>query len=131
MALQKEHDIFDFLLLLPALLDIRHPARSDARHFQKPLRGRLDDFQGVLSELLDNPAGELGPDALYQAAAQVLLHSEHRGGQGLLTGLRNKLTAIFRVHAPGPAQGEDTAHVNFRHLAYHRHRVLVPFDPAL
>ena len=38
MALEKEHDVFDFLLLLPAFLDFLYPDFADSRDLYQRIR---------------------------------------------------------------------------------------------
>ena len=67
VALEKEHDIFDFLLLLPALLDTLHPDFPDSLHLQQRIRMLLYHVQRIFPKFLNDALCKLGTHALYQA----------------------------------------------------------------
>ena len=67
VALEEKHDIFNFLLLLPALLDALHPDLPDSLHLQQRIRMLLYHIQGVLAEFLNNALCKLGSHALHQS----------------------------------------------------------------
>lgn len=52
VALQKEHDVLDVFLFLPALTDLRHALASDVGDFVEPFYVGLDDVDGFRSEPL-------------------------------------------------------------------------------
>ena len=62
VTLQKEHDVLDLLLLLPALLDPLHADLPDAGHLQQAVRILLDHVQRIGTKLLHDSPGELRPD---------------------------------------------------------------------
>ena len=63
MALQKEHDILDLLLLLPALLNPFYADLPYPFHRNEFIRRILNHIQRILSELLDDPLCKLRSDA--------------------------------------------------------------------
>ena len=95
VTLQKEHDIFDFLLLCPALFDLVDTRLSDSWHMKEPVRIILDHFQGILAEGLNDPSGILGPDSSDHSAPQVFFDPIDRRGQSLLKALDRKLAAVL------------------------------------
>ena len=131
VALQKEHDVLDVLLLLPALADLRHTFPPDAGDFVESFDVRLDDVDGLRSEPPDDGPGEPRADALDQSAAEVLLDAVHRGGHRLLPCRGDELAPVAFVHLPlAPAQ-ENAPHGNLRQVAHERNEVAVALHPDL
>ena len=71
MPLKEEHDVFDLLLLDPALFDALDPDLTDPRNIQQAVGFLLDDVQRVRAEGPDDPGRELGADPLDQPAAEA------------------------------------------------------------
>ena len=67
MALQKEHDILDLFLFLPALLNPFYADLPDSFHRNEIIWRILYYVQRILSEFLNNPLCKLRPDAFDQA----------------------------------------------------------------
>ena len=130
MALEKQHDILDLLLLGPALLDPLHPEFPDTRHIKQKIRLMLDHFQRPVSEGVYDLFGKFRTDPLDHAAAQIFFHTVSRGGQSFLKSLHRKLPAIFRVHLPASAQGKHTSHVDLRHGTNHSDKIRIALGPA-
>ena len=58
---QEEHDLADFLLLLPALADPLDPFLADALDVQEEIGGRLEDLQRPFFVDADDLGGNFGP----------------------------------------------------------------------
>ena len=131
MTLQKEHDILDLLLLLPALLDPLYADFADPGHFQKTIRILLDHVQRIGSELFYDPSGKLRSDPFYKAASKVFFNAKYRSRQRLLERFHGELPAILRINPPIAAEIQNTSHVHIRHGADYRHQILITLCPAL
>ena len=68
MPLQKEHDIFDLFLILPAFFDPFYPDLANPLHFDQQFRLLLDHVKGILPELLYDPLCEFRAYAFHQPA---------------------------------------------------------------
>ena len=130
MPLQKDHDVFDFLLLRPGLPDPFNPHGADAGHAGELLRPLLDDRQRVGSEFLHNALRVLRPDALHQPGAKIFLHSVRGGGQRFLKGLDRELPAVSGVLPPCSRQRQHRADVNLRHRAHRGDQIAEAFRGA-
>ena len=130
VTLQKEHYIFDLLLLRPALFDLIDTCLSDSGHMKKPVGIILDHFQGILSEGLNDPAGILWPDSSDHSAAEVFFDPVDRCGQGLLKALNRKLAAVLCVDPPAAGQLQDTPHMYFGHRTDDCHQFAESLRPA-
>ena len=124
MTLQKQHDIPDFLLFLPASCDSIHPQLPDAIHFQELFRILFNDVQGLRTELLHNAVCKLRADAFDQAAAQIFFNSVGRGGHGLFKDRQRELPAVLCIDTPVALQLKDAADMRFGHDADHSHQIL-------
>ena len=130
VLLQKEHDILDLLLLLPALLNPIHAHAPDPGHLKEAVRVFLDDIQRVGAKLLYDPARKTGADPLHETAPEVFLNSVHGCGQRLLEGLHGELAAVFGVDPPGATEVEYAPHMHVRHGTHNSHEVLVALCAA-
>jgi hypothetical protein len=99
-ALQEDHHLLDRLLLLPRTGD--HPGALGPKtgDLDQAARLLLDHLQGGLAEVIDDPLGHLGADALDQSRAEVAADALDGGGQHRLVGLDLELAAVLRVAAP-------------------------------
>lgn len=131
VALQKEHDVLDVFLFLPALTDLRHALASDVGDFVEPFYVGLDDVDGFRSEPLDDGPGEPRADALDQSAAEVFLDAVHRGGHRLLPRRGDELAAVAFVHLPLAAAQKNTPHRNLQQVTHERNEVAVALHPDL
>ena len=130
VPLQKEHDVFDLLLLDPALFDLLHARFPDARDTVEPVRITFDHFERVFTEGLHDPAGILGADSPDQSAPQVFFNPVDCRGQCLFKAFHGKLAPVPGVDLPAACQQQDTSHMYFRHQADHRHQIAESFCPA-
>ena len=127
VALEEKHNIFNFLLLLPALLDALHPDLPDSLHLQQRIRMLLYHIQGVLAEFLNNAFCKLGSHALHQAGTQVFLDAVDGGREGFLKFLYRELAAVFCVYFPEAFQRKDRSHVGVGHGANDGDQVGIAF----
>ena len=130
VPLQKEHDIFDLLLLLPALFHLVHTCLSDSGHTKQSVRVALDHLQRILAESLHDPAGKLGTDPPDQSAPQIFFYSVHCRGERLLEALSGKLPAVLCVDLPAAGQLQDTSHMYLGHGSDYRHQFPEALGPA-
>src|SRR6185503_19161038 len=72
VTLQEEHDGTDGFLFTPARPDLLKALRPDAPDLAQEGRAFVDDGQGAFAEDRDDLVGEVRPDALDQAGAEVL-----------------------------------------------------------
>ena len=125
IALQKEHDVLDVLLLLPALPDLRHTLTPDIGDFVEPFDVGFDDVDRFRSEPLDDSPGEPGADAFDQSAAEVFFDPVHRGGHRLLPRCGDELAAVAFVHLPFAAAQKNAAHRNLQQVTHERDKVAI------
>ena len=128
MALEKEHDVLDFLLLFPAVPDHLNPLFSNAGNQQQPVCFLFDHRQGIRAECPDDPSGEFGPHAPDQSAAQVFLNAVDGGRHGFFPFLRTELIPVLGIHLPVPLKQQNRTHVYVQQVAHHRHQLLVVPD---
>src|SRR5262249_4822761 len=118
---QEDHDPADGLLLLPALADALNPPRADTLDVAEKSRTLVDDGEGALAEHLDDLAGEVRPDSLDEAGAEVLDDPfdgvRRRGAQLLGFELRSVVAVLY----PGAAGFHILAGNHAWQLADHRH----------
>ena len=69
MILQKQHDIFNLFLPLPALLDLKDAFFPDSLHLSQTPDFVFNHLNGICPEFPDNPLREPGTDALDQTGA--------------------------------------------------------------
>ena len=130
VRLEKQHDIFDFLLFLPAGFDPLNPDGADAGDLQQLIRPLLNHIQGFRPEGVDDTPGEFRADALHQAGPEILFDPGHCGGQRFLTGLGGKLPSVFRIHFPVARHKDHCPHMGFRHGPHHSDQVVISLCPA-
>src|SRR5690554_2241972 len=75
MGLKKNHDILDFLLLLPGCFYHLYPFGTDSLHLKEPLCFLLYYPQCILLESLYNPPGIYRANSLNKPAAQIFFDS--------------------------------------------------------
>ena len=131
MPLEKEHDVFDLLLLDPALLDALDPDPADPGNIQQAVGLLLNDVQGIRAEDPDDPGSELGSDPLDQTAAEILFDPVDGGGERLLKAFDGELPAILAVDAPASAEREHAAHMDLRHVPDDGDKILPAAGAAL
>ena len=100
MAVEEEHNLADFSLLLPAFLDPFQPARPDASDVQQHLRMLTEDVEGALFVDGDDPGAELRPDAANGAGGQVSQDAVRGGRMGRVHILGLKLGPVGFVDDP-------------------------------
>ena len=64
MSLEKDHDLADYSLIMPAFRDAFLTGNADASDLGQPFGLFLDDLEDLLAEGLDQLLGEVGTDAL-------------------------------------------------------------------
>ena len=131
VGLEKEHDVFDFLLRFPALLDPLHPQLAEPANLQKLVRLLLDDLQRVLPEGVYDQVRELWANPLDQTAAEIFLNAVYGSRQGLLKLGYGELPPVPGVHFPGSLQGQHAAGMNLRHIPDDSHKLRIALRPAL
>ena len=131
MALEKQHDILDLLLLLPAVLNALHANLSDPFHFNQRIRMFLDYIQRILPELLHDPPGKLRPDPFDQPGTEIFFNAIDRRRKRLLKLLHRKLPAVLGIHFPEALQCQHRPHMRIRHDSHNRHQVIVILHGAL
>ena len=100
VGLEKEHDVLDLFLLLPAFFDPLNALLPYTRHLKQAVWALLDDVQGVFTELSDDPLREFGTNALDHTAAKILLDAKHCRRQCLLKMLHCELPPVLRIDSP-------------------------------
>ena len=100
MLRQEEHDLADFLLLLPALPDSLQPFLADAFDVQQEVGGLLEDFQGALLVDGDDLGGDFRPDAANRPGGQILFDAFRRSRMGRLEFVGLELLAVLPVDHP-------------------------------
>ena len=83
MALQKDHDVLDLPLFLPALFDPLHPNPSDSLYPDQRIRVLVDHIQRILPELLYDASGKFRANPLDQPGAEIFLNAVYGGRQRL------------------------------------------------
>ena len=131
MALQEEHDVLDFLLLLPALLYALYTYFADTLDFQKLIRIFFDDLKRILAELTDDQPGVFRTDSFDQTAAEIFHDPVNSRWERFFKILHGELPAVLLINAPVPVHGQHTADMNFRHGTDNRHKVAVSLHLAL
>ncbi len=102
MAVQKHHNVANSFLFGPARRDLPSAELADARHFSKSARVGLNDFEGVESELADDPLCELRPDASDHARAQIASHAFLGRRWRALQQVGLELQAMRSIRQPNP-----------------------------
>ncbi len=125
MGLQENHDILDFLLLLPCLLDHLHPFRPNSFHLQQLIGFFLNNLQGVLFKLPDNPFCVHRTDALDQSAAEILFDPCSRSRKLFLKRRNDKLAPVFGIHLPLPFQGYHGTDIYRRHISHNGDQIKI------
>ncbi len=123
VALQEDHDLLDVLLLLPGARDLRRPLIADARHLAQPVDVRLDHIQRLEAEVIDDAPGIDRPNALDQAAAQVLADTLDRRRELHRVLAHLELATVLWMRAPHPTQPHRLARIDARERADHSHFV--------
>ena len=125
---QEEHDLADFLLLLPALADPLDPFLADPLDVQQEVGGRLEDFQRPFLVDADDLGGQLRPDAADRPGGQILFDAFRRGRVGGLEFVGLELLAVFPIHDPLAGRFQMLARRNRGGAADDRHQVLTALD---
>jgi len=107
MGLQKQHDLADFLLVFPGLLDQGDPFCPDPLDFLQTLYLVLDDVEGLFSEFIDNAVRHLGAQTFYQAGAQVSSNAVNGCWNSGMIGMNLELVTVFWVMRPFPFQAQN------------------------
>ena len=128
---QEEHDLADFLLLLPALANPLDPFLADPLDVEQEVGGRLEDFQRPLLVDADDLGGQLRPDAADRPGGQILLDAFGRGRVGGLEFVGLELLAVFPVHDPLAGGLQMLARRDRGGAADDRHQVLAALDHHL
>ena len=131
MALQKQHNVFDFLLLCPAFFDALHAELPDTRNLNQNIRIFFDDFQRLFSELIHNLLGKFRSDSLNQTTTEILFDSEYGRRKRLLPSFHRELPSVLGIHPPAAAELQHAPHMYIRHCPNDRHKVRIAFRPAL
>ena len=125
---QKEHDLADFLLLLPALADSLQPFLPDAFDVQQKVGGLLEDFQRSLVVDGDDLGGEFRADAADRPRGQILFDAFRRGRMGRLEFVGLELLPMLSVDHPATAGLDMLARRHRGRAADDRHQVFSSFD---
>ena len=103
VRLEEHHDLSNGLLIGPARGDARDALRADTPQFLQSVGFVLDDVEDVLAEFPHQLPGEMRPDALDHAAAQVFLDTVDRTGWHHLQKARLELDAVITMVVPAAA----------------------------
>ena len=114
VALQEEHHFLDGLLLLPRFGDQPRALGPHVRNLAQPFRLAIQHVERRQPEVIDDPLGDLGPDALDQPAAQIAAHPFDRGGDALPNGFRLELLPVARVVDPLAVKLDRLARLKLR-----------------
>ena len=125
---QEEHDLADFLLLLPALADPLDPFLADPLDVEKEVGGRLEDFQRPFLVEGDDLGRQLRPDAADRPGGQILFDAFGRGRVRGLEFVGLELLAVFPIHDPLAGGFQMLACRNRSRAAHDRHQVLAALD---
>src|SRR5581483_6531353 len=74
VRLQEDHDGAHRLVLMPALADALHAARTDALDLMQEGRALINHRQGARTEHADDAFGKLWADALDEPGTEILLN---------------------------------------------------------
>jgi hypothetical protein len=112
VAMQKNHDLADHLLLGPGGDDATGPFWPDAVHFPKAVRLCLDDVEYLVAEGVQQLLGIDRANAANHSRGEVLLDAVDRGGHGGLEEPGFELLAVGTVVDPAagrrnPLAGRD------------------------
>ena len=121
MAVQKEHDLPDTLVLDPRAADRLGAGRADALDLRETLRVLVDDLEGVGSERRHQPTGHHRAHAVDHRRFEKPLHrhrSPRRDGHGKASA---ELSAKARIPLPLPGESQDRVLLDARHRADHGH----------
>ena len=125
---QEEHDLADFLLLLPALTDPLDSFVADALDVEQEIGGRLEDFEGPFLVDADDLGRQLRPDAANAPGGQILFDALGRGRVRGLEFVGLELLAVFSVNDPLAGGFQMLASRNRSRAAHDRHQVLTALD---
>ena len=84
MLLQKHHDVPNFLLGIPACLDLLDPSLPDPGNLTQLFRMLFNDREGFRSKAVYDLSRVDWPNALYKSRAQIFLDAKEAGRQGFL-----------------------------------------------
>ena len=100
IALEKEHDVFDFLLFLPAFFNLVYTFFPYSVDFKQPVGRIFNHRDRIGAKFGDNSFGKLRPNAFNQAAAKIFFYTIDGGWHNLFPSLCTELAAIFGINFP-------------------------------
>ena len=128
MILQKQHNIFDLFLLLPALFDLPDPLLADSFYFLQTKDLALDHIQCIHAKQAYNTFGKFRSNTLDQTRSQIFFNSIYSCRECLLPSLSHKLSAILTVHLPVAIDQQDRSYIHIQKTSNDCHQILMILD---
>ena len=125
---QEEHELPDFLLLVPALVDALEPLRPDPFDVQQEVGSLLEDFEGSLLVDCDDLGRQFRADTADRPRGQILLDPFRRGRMGRLEFFGLELLPVLSVDHPATAGLDMLPRRHRGRTACDRHQVFSSFD---
>ena len=120
-VLQECHQSSHRMVLAPGLLDKTRLSHTDARHFDQPVGGLLDDFQSLGREMGNQPFRGLETDSFDQSGTQIATDPLRTGRQQHLEGLDFELLAVPGMRTPAACQSQGLASLGIGYMSENRH----------
>ena len=130
VILQKEHDVFDFFLLFPAVDQCGHPGFPESGNFGQPLGFFLDDPDRIGAEHSHDALRKFRSDPLDQAGTEIFLDAVYRGWQRFFVLGDHELPAVFGLVFPLAFQIQDRSYEHFGQITDASNRLRKILDPA-
>ena len=128
MILQKQHDIFNLFLLLPALFNLPDPLLADSFYFLQTGDLAFDHIQCLRAKQSYDPFGKFRSNTLDQTRSQIFFNSIYSCRECLLPSLSHKLPAILTVHLPVAIDQQDRSYIYIQKTSDDRHQILMILD---
>ena len=125
VAVEEDHNLADYLLLRPRILDPPPAFGADAVHVLQPGGLLFDDVEYLLAELRHQLPGIHGADAFHHAAAQIFLDPFPGGGRGAVEHVGAELAAKLPVMDPVAFGRDPFPGAHRSQGANHGHQVAV------
>ena len=100
MILQKEHNVFDLFLPLPAVTYHFDSLFTNAIYFLQTGNICLDNFQRLRTKLCNNLFRIFRSNTFDQTGTKIFFNTKYRGRKGFFPALCHKLSAVTTVHFP-------------------------------
>ena len=128
---QEEHDLANFLLLLPTLADSLDPLLPNTLDVHEEVWGLLEDFESPLLVDADDLGGDLRPDGPDRTRSKVLFDTFCRSWVSGLEFVGLELLAVLPIHNPLASGLKVFPSRNRSRAADDRHQVGAPLTTTL